>query len=78
MPGIFHYGTACLSAEDEGDAGWWGLCRGAWVTDRRQQRELGSQHATGMGRQQAAVIRIISHTAAGPSARRQILIGKIS
>lgn len=51
---------------------------GAWVTDRSPRREFGSQHAAGMAGRQAAVIRIISCTAACSSAHRQILIGKIS
>lgn len=54
------------------------VCRGAVVTDCRPRRELGSQHAAGVAGRQAAVIRIISHTAACSSAHRQILIGKIS
>lgn len=53
-------------------------CRGAVVTDRRPRRKLGSQHAAGVAGQQAAVIRIISRTAACSSTHRQILIGKIS
>lgn len=56
----------------------WRMRGGAWVTDRRPRRELGSQHAAGVARWQAAVIRIISRTAACSLAHRQILIGKIS
>lgn len=63
--------------EETGDGGEGGGA-GAWVTDRSSQRELGSQHAAGMAGRQAAVIQIISSTAACSSAHRLILIGKIS
>lgn len=64
-----------------GDGGGWrveGGGAGARVTDRSTRRELGSQHAAGMAGRRAAVIQIISCTAACSSAHRLILIGKIS
>lgn len=67
-----------MTMGDAGRGGEGGVCAGAWVTDRSPRRELGSQHAAGVAGRQAAVIRIISRTAASSSAHRQILIGKIS
>lgn len=65
--------------EETGDGGGGeGGGAGQWVTDRSSRRELGSQHAAGMAGRQAAVIQIISCTAACSSAHRLILIGKIS